>query len=46
MLNSYISTKEVLEIINRLLNRKAVELDRILNKILKRITLEISAGLV
>jgi signal recognition particle GTPase len=46
MLNSYILTKKVLEIINRLLNRKVVELDRILNKILKRITLEISASLV
>ena len=38
ILNGYISVKKVLKTINRLLNEKAAESDRILNEILKRIT--------
>ena len=45
-LNNYISAEKVLKIINRLLNRKTAESDRILNEILKRITSEISTGLM
>ena len=43
--NSYIFTEKVLKTINRLLNKKIAESDRILNKILKRIILKISADL-
>ena len=43
ILNNYIFTEEVLETINRLLNRKTAELDKILNEVLKRIASEISA---
>ena len=46
ILNGYISAEEVLKTINRLLNEKTAESDRILNKILKRITLTISTGLI
>ena len=42
ILNGYIFTEEVLKTINRLLNRKTAELDRILNKVLKRITLTLN----
>ena len=45
ILNGYISTKKVLETINRLSNEKAAESDRILNEILKRIASEISVNL-
>ena len=45
-LNDYISAEEVLKTINRLSNEKAAESDRILNKILKRITLTIYTGLI
>ena len=45
-LNSYISVHEILEIINRLLNRKTAELNRILNEILKSITSEINTELM
>ena len=38
ILNGYISVKEVLKTINRLLNEKTAESDRILNEVLKRIT--------
>ena len=44
-LNDYISAEEVLKTINRLLNEKAAELDRILNEVLKRIVLVIYTGL-
>ena len=40
-LNNYISAEEVPKIINRLLSRKTAELDRILNEVLKYITLKI-----
>ena len=46
ILNDYISVKEVLKTINRLLNRKTVGLDRILNEVLKRIILKISADFI
>ena len=42
ILNDYISAEEVLKTINRLLNKKTAESDRILNKILKRIASEIN----
>ena len=45
ILNDYISAEKVLKTINRLLNRKTAESDRILNEILKRITLKISIDL-
>ena len=45
-LNSYISAEKVLKTINRLLNKKAAESDRILNEVLKRIASEISADLI
>ena len=45
-LNGHISAEEVLKTINRLLNGKAVGPNRILNEVLKRITLKISAGLM
>ena len=45
-LNDYISAEEVLKIINRLLNEKTAESDRILNEILKRIILIIYVGLI
>ena len=44
-LNNYISVEEVLKTINRLLNEKTVKSDRILNEILKRITLTICIDL-
>ena len=44
-LNDYISVEEVLKTINRLLNEKTAESDRILNEVLKRIILIICAGL-
>ena len=44
--NDHIFTEEVLKTINRLLNKKTAESDRILNKILKRIILEISMNLI
>ena len=37
ILNSYISAEEVLKTINRLLNKKTAESDRILNEVFKRI---------
>ena len=46
ILNDYISAEEVLETINRLLNRKTAEPNRILNEVLKRITSEISVSLM
>ena len=46
ILNGYISAEKVLKIINRLLNRKAAESDKILNEILKRITSVISMNLI
>ena len=46
ILNSHIFTEKVLKTINRLLNEKAAESDRISNKILKRIASEISTGLM
>ena len=46
ILNDYISAEEVLKTINRLLNEKTAESDRILNKILKRIVLIICTDLV
>ena len=46
ILNGHIFTEEVLETINRLLNKKAAESDRISNKILKRITSKISTDLI
>ena len=45
ILNGYISAEEVLETINRLLNEKTAESDRILNEVLKRIISEISTDL-
>ena len=45
ILDDYISVEEVLKTINRLLNRKTAESNRILNEILKRIISEISVGL-
>ena len=45
-LNNYISAEEVLKTINRLLNEKAAESDRILNEILKRIILMIYIDLI
>ena len=45
-LNSYISVEEVLEIINRLLNRKTAESNKILNEVLKSITLKINTELI
>ena len=46
ILNSYIFTEKILKTINRLLNKKTAESDRILNKILKRIISEISIDLM
>ena len=46
ILNDYISAEKVLKTINRLLNRKTAESDRILNKILKRIISEINADFI
>ena len=46
ILNDYISVKEVLKTINRLLNEKTAESDRILNEVLKRIISEISTDLI
>ena len=46
ILNDYISAEKVLKTINRLSNKKTAESDRILNEILKRIALEISADLM
>ena len=46
ILNGYISAEEVLKTINRLLNEKTVELDRILNEVLKRIASVIYTGLI
>ena len=40
-LNNHISVKEILKIINRLSSRKTAELNRILNEVLKYITLKI-----
>ena len=42
ILNDYISAEKVLKTINKLLNRKTAESDRILNKILKKIASVIS----
>ena len=38
ILNGYIFTEKVLKTINKLLNEKTTESDRILNEVLKRIT--------
>ena len=46
ILDDYIFIKKVLKTINRLLNKKIAESDRILNEILKRITLTISVDLI
>ena len=46
ILNSYIFTEKVLKTINRLLNKKTAESNRILNEILKRIILTLSTGLI
>ena len=46
ILDDHIFIKEVLKTINRLLNRKTAESDKILNEILKRITSEISINLI
>ena len=46
ILNNYISVKKVLKTINRLLNKKAAESNRILNEVLKRITSEINMNLI
>ena len=46
ILNNYISAEKVLKTINRLLNKKTAESDRILNEVLKRITSEISTDLI
>ena len=46
ILNDYISVKKVLKTISRLLNRKTVESNRILNEILKRIISEINISLI
>ena len=46
ILNNYIFTEEVLKTINRLLNKKTAESDRILNEVLKRITSEINVSLI
>ena len=43
ILNDYIFVKEVLKIINRLSDKKTAESERILNEVLKRIILKISA---
>ena len=45
ILNGYISIEEVLKTINRLLNEKTAESDRILNEVFKRIILTICADL-
>ena len=45
ILDDHISIKKVLKIINKLLNRKTIDSDRILNEVLKRITLKISVNL-
>ena len=45
-LNNYIFTKKVLKTINRLLNEKTTESDKILNEVLKRITSTISINLI
>ena len=45
-LNDYTSAEEVLEIINRLLSRKAAELNRILNKVFKYIALKICISMI
>ena len=44
--NSYISAEKVLKTINRLLNEKTAESDRILNEVLKRIILAIYVSLM
>ena len=46
IINDYISAKEVLKTINRLLNKKTVESDRILNEIFKRIASVIKIDLI
>ena len=46
ILNGYIFTEKVLKTINKLLNKKIAESDRILNEILKRITSKISISLI
>ena len=46
ILNGYIFIKKVLKTINRLLNEKTAESDRILNEVLKRITSVIYTGLM
>ena len=46
ILNNYISTEKVLKTINRLLNKKTAELNKILNEVLKKITSEISISLM
>ena len=46
ILDDYISAEKVLKTINRLLNKKTAESDRILNEILKRITSAISTDLM
>ena len=45
-LNNYIFTEEVLKTINRLLNKKIAESDRILNEVLKRIISVIYADFI
>ena len=46
ILNDHIFIEKVLEIINRLLNKKIAESDRILNEILKRIISKIIINLI
>ena len=46
IVNNYISAEKILKTINRLLNEKAAELNRILNEVLKRIILKISINLI
>ena len=46
ILDGYIFVEKVLKTINRLLNRKTAELDRISNEVLKRNTSAISADLM
>ena len=46
ILNGYIFTEKILKTINRLSNEKTAESDRILNKVLKRITSVIYTDLI
>ena len=46
ILNDYIFAEKGLKTINRLLNKKTAELDRILNEVLKKITLKISTDFI